>query len=46
MTLRLKLLIRVVKRRVEGGEELEAVLRDYPKLTEAEKKAVRGALKE
>lgn len=46
MTLRLKLLIRVVKRRVEGGEELEAVLRDYPRLTAAEKKTVRGARKE
>lgn len=46
MTLRLKLLIRVVKRRVEGGEELEAVLRDYPRLTEAEKKTVRGSRKE
>ncbi len=46
MTLRLKLLVRVVRRRVESGEELEAVLKEYPKLTEAEKKAVRGALKE
>lgn len=45
MTLRLKLLVRVVRRRVEGGEELEAVLKEYPKLTEAEKKAVRGAWK-
>lgn len=46
MTLRLKLLVRVVRRRVEGGEELTAVLAGYPKLTEAEKKAVRGAWKE
>lgn len=46
MTLRLKLLIRVVKRRVEGGEELEAVLKEYPKLTEAEKAMVREALKQ
>ena len=45
MTLKLKLLVRVVRRRVEGGEELTAVLADYPKLTEAEKKTVRGALK-
>lgn len=41
MTLALKLLIRVVKRRVTGGEELETVLADYPKLTETEKKTVR-----
>ena len=28
MTLRLKLLLRVVKRRVDAGEKLDAVLRD------------------
>ena len=36
MTLRLKLLLRVVKRRVDAGEKLDAVLRDYPRLSEAE----------
>lgn len=36
MTLAMKLLCRVVKRRVEAGEALEAVLVDYPKLTEEE----------
>ena len=45
MTLKLKLLVRVVRRRVGGGEELSAVLKDYPRLTEAEKKALQGALK-
>jgi len=40
MTLALKLLIRVVRRRVESGEEANAVLADYPKLTEGERKAV------
>ena len=41
MTLALKLLLRVVKRRLTAGEELEAVLADYPRLTEAEKALVR-----
>lgn len=44
MTLRLKLLLRVVKRRVDAGEKLDTVLRDYPRLSEAERKAVRGEL--
>ena len=47
LKLKLKLLVRVVRRRVGGGEELEAVLKKYPKLTEAEEKAMaREALKQ
>lgn len=45
MTLALKLLCRVVKRRIQAGENLEAVLAGYPKLTEAEKKVVRDSVK-
>lgn len=45
MTLALKLLIRVVKRRAAAGEALETILADYPKLTEAEKDAVREAIR-
>lgn len=41
MTRGLKLLVRVVKRRVERGETLDAVLRGYPRLTEEEKTLVR-----
>ncbi len=44
MTLRRKLLLRVVKRRVDAGEKLDAVLRDYPRLSEAEKKLMQGLL--
>lgn len=33
MTLTLKLLCRVVRRRVERGEDLAEVLKDYPRLT-------------
>lgn len=36
--------VRVVKRRVERGETLDAVLRDYPRLTEEEKALVRQML--
>lgn len=43
MTMAIRLLCRVVRRRMEQGEELEAVLTDYPKLTEAEKSEVRQA---
>ena len=44
MTMALSLLCRVVRRRVARGEELEAILLDYPRLTEAEKVQVRAAL--
>lgn len=40
MTLALRLLCRVVKRRVEAGEAQEAVLAEYPRLTEAERELV------
>ena len=41
MTLALTLLCRVIRRRMTQGEELEAILADYPRLTEAEREAVR-----
>ena len=44
MSLALKLLCRVVRRRVEDGEDLEAVLADYPKLTEAERETLRQSI--
>lgn len=37
MTMALNLLCRVVRRRVENGEDLETVLRDYPRLTQEER---------
>lgn len=45
MTMALSLLCRVIRRRIEKGENLEAVLRDYPKLTEEEREVVRRAVK-
>lgn len=45
MTMALRLLLRVVKRRVERGETLERVFADYPKLTEEEKREIRAAIK-
>lgn len=44
MTNALNLLIRVVRRRVNAGEALDEVLKDYPKLTEEEMAAVKNAV--
>lgn len=44
MSKTLSLLCRVVSRRVKNGEKLTAVLKDYPKLTDAEKKELRAAI--
>jgi uncharacterized protein (DUF433 family) len=41
----LKLLIRVVKRWVAAGEDLESVLQDYPRLTNDEQETVKKAVK-
>ena len=46
MTLALKLLCRVVRRRVNAGEALESVLADYPRLTAAEKDTVREHIRQ
>ena len=35
-----KILCRVIARRMEEGEELSDILRDYPRLTPEEKEAV------
>ena len=37
MTMAFRLLLRVIKRRVARGEVLEAVLADYPGMTEEER---------
>ena len=41
MSALLKIVLRVIKRRIEAGEELETVLLDYPKLSEGEKETIR-----
>lgn len=43
MSKALALLCRVVARRVANGEKITTVLKDYPKLTEEEKREVRAA---
>lgn len=45
MTVALSLLCRVVRRRLEKGEKLEDVLRDYPRLTEEEREEAAEALR-
>ena len=44
MTIALKLLVRVVRRRVAAGEWLEEVLAEYPKLTDEERETVEAEL--
>ena len=46
MTLKFKLLLRVVQRRMENGEELDAILKDYPRMTEEERESIREKCKE
>ena len=45
MTMQLKLLIRVVKRRVSNGEKLEEILKDYPKMKPEEADEVSAAIR-
>ena len=40
----LRLFIRVIKRRISSGEELEAILDSYPNLSEEEKELIREAI--
>lgn len=42
MMLKLKLLYRVVRRRVERGEDLSEVLKDYPRLTAEQRAEIRA----
>ena len=44
MTLKLKLLCRVVRRRVERGEDLSEVLKDYPRLPAEQRAEIVRAL--
>lgn len=45
MTKAMQLLCRVVRSRIGKGETLDAVLADYPKLTEEQKTLVRENMK-
>ena len=38
------IVLRVVKRRMENGEELEDILASYPALSEDEREQIRGAV--
>ena len=37
----IRIIIRVAKRRYEAGEDIDAILADYPKLTDAEKERIK-----
>ena len=45
MSVMLKILCRVIARRMEKGEELPHILRDYPKLTQEEKTEIENTMK-
>ena len=40
------IILRVIRRRMAEGEELEDILASYPKLTDAEKEELRAAITE
>ena len=40
------IMLRVIRRRMAEGEELEDILASYPKLTDAEKEELRAAITE
>lgn len=44
MTAKLKIMLRVVRRRLEAGETLDEIFEGYPKLSEAEKAELREAV--
>ena len=46
MSLALKLLLRVIRRRIAAGETLGGILTDYPRLTEAERALIQAELGE
>ena len=46
MTVFLKILLRVVRRRLADGEKLESIFADYPRLTQQEQAAIRAEIKE
>lgn len=37
----IRIIIRVVKRRYDAGEDIDTILADYPKLTDAEKERIK-----
>lgn len=43
-TAALRIIMRVVKRRYEAGENIDAILSDYPKLTEEERERIKAEI--
>ena len=40
----LRIITRVVKRRYEAGEDIDAIFGDYPKLTEEERERIKAEI--
>ncbi len=45
MTAKMRLMVRVAKRRVAGGEDINDILNGWPALTDDEKNIIRKAVK-
>ena len=45
MSIKTKIMMRAVKIRTEAGEDLEAVLASYPRLSDSDKQLIREAMK-
>lgn len=41
MTLTLKIALRVIQRRIDAGEQLDIVMAEYPKMSEAEQEYIK-----
>lgn len=44
MSAMIRVMVRVAKRRMADGEDLEAILESWPKLTDEEKQEIRDAI--
>lgn len=44
MSAKIRVMVRVARRRIAEGEDLEAILESWPKLTEEEKQEIRNAV--
>ena len=44
MSAMIRVMVRVAKRRIADGEDIETILAGWPKLTDAEKQEIRDAI--
>lgn len=44
MTAKIRIMVRVTKRRIEAGEDIETILSSWPSLSDSEKEQIRAAV--